>query len=65
MKGVPVIFYFDGENEDYHEPTDTADKIDYDLLKLRTELIFYTAWKLANRPERVAVDAKQGGEMKK
>ena len=57
-KGVPVIFYFDGENVDYHEPTDTADKIDYDLLKLRTELIFYTAWKLANRTERVALDAK-------
>jgi Zn-dependent M28 family amino/carboxypeptidase len=57
-KGVPVIFYFNGQHEDYHQPTDTADKIDYDLLKLRTELIFFTAWDLANREERVALDAK-------
>ena len=57
-KGVPVIFYFNGHHEDYHQPTDTADKIDYDLLKLRAELIFYTAWTLANRADRVALDAK-------
>lgn len=57
-KGVPVIFYFNGEHKDYHKPTDTADKIDYDLLKLRSELIFYTAWELANRKDRVELNAK-------
>ena len=24
---MPVIFYFNGEHEDYHKPTDTADKL--------------------------------------
>jgi hypothetical protein len=51
---IPVIFYFNGAHEDYHEPTDTIDKIDFDILKKRTHLIFHTAWKLANneyRPE--------------
>lgn len=57
-KGVPAIFYFDGEHEDYHKPSDTADKIDYELLKLRTEFVFYTAWDLANRTDRVALDSK-------
>ena len=57
-RGVPVIFYFNGVHEDYHEPTDTPEKINYELLELRTEYIFYTAWELANRKERVTVDPK-------
>ncbi len=56
QRGVPVIFYFNGEHEDYHKPSDTADKIDYELLKKRAEFIFYTAWELANRELRVKVD---------
>lgn len=58
QNGVPVIFYFNGEHVDYHKPTDTPEKINYELLKLRAEYIFYTAWELANRPDRVAVDPK-------
>lgn len=54
--GIPVIFYFDGIHEDYHKPTDTPDKIDYELLKKRTQLVFATAWELANREERIVVD---------
>jgi Zn-dependent M28 family amino/carboxypeptidase len=58
QEGVPVIFFFNGEHEDYHKATDTPEKINYELLKLRTDYIFYTAWELANRPERVAVNPK-------
>lgn len=50
LKGVPVIFFFNGEHEDYTKPTDTADKINYPLLAQRTKLIFATAWYLANSP---------------
>ena len=53
---VPVIFYFNGTHDDYHKPTDTADKINYDLLENRTRLVFYTAWELANRENRIVVD---------
>ena len=53
---VPVIFYFNGTHDDYHKPTDTPDKIEYDLLENRTRLVFYTAWELANRDERIIVD---------
>lgn len=53
---IPVIFYFNGTHADYHMPTDTVEKIRYDLLEQRTRLIFYTAWKLANRNERIVVD---------
>jgi len=53
---IPVIFYFNGNHSDYHRTTDTADKIDFELLALRTRLIFHTAWEIANRDERILVD---------
>jgi len=56
--GIPVIFYFNGVHEDYHKHTDTVDKIEFDMLKKRAELIFYTAWEIANRDGRLIVDKK-------
>ena len=53
---IPIIFYFNGTHEDYHRPTDTPDKINYDLLENRTKLVFYTAWEIANREQRIVVD---------
>lgn len=53
---IPIIFYFNGVHEDYHKPTDTADKINLKLLTKRTRLIFYTAWEIANREDRLLVD---------
>ena len=53
---IPVIFYFNGTHDDYHRPSDTPDKIEYDLLENRTKLVFHTAWELANREERIVVD---------
>lgn len=51
---IPVIFYFNGVHEDYHQPTDTIDKIDFSALKKRAGLIFFTAWELANADKRPA-----------
>ena len=53
---IPVIFYFNGTHADYHRPSDTPDKINYDFYETRTRLIFYTAWALANRENRVKLD---------
>jgi len=53
---IPVIFYFNGTHDDYHKPTDTPDKIEYDLLENRTRLVFHTAWEVANRENRIVVD---------
>lgn len=33
LKKVPVLFFFTGTHEDYHKPTDTADKINYEGLE--------------------------------
>jgi hypothetical protein len=55
-KGVPIIFYFDGIHHDYHRPTDTPDKINYDILAKRAKLVFYTAWEMANRNDMLKRD---------
>lgn len=53
---IPVIFYFNGTHNDYHKPTDTLEKIDYNLLKKRCDHVFLVAWELANRKERLKLD---------
>jgi hypothetical protein len=53
---IPIIFYFNGTHADYHKPTDTPDKINYDLLENRTRLVFHTAWEVANRETRIIAD---------
>lgn len=53
LQGIPVVFFFNGEHEDYHKSTDTADKINFPLLKKRTDLIFATAWYIANSSNRL------------
>jgi Zn-dependent M28 family amino/carboxypeptidase len=56
-KGVPIIFYYDGMlGADYHRPTDTPDKINYDLMAKRAQLVFYTAWEMANRKDMLKRD---------
>ena len=56
--GVPIIFYFNGTHADYHRPTDTPDKINYSLLEKRAQLVFYTAWEMANRNDMLKRDLK-------
>jgi hypothetical protein len=55
---IPIIFYFDGIHEDYHLPSDEVQKIEFDLLAKRAQCVFYTAWEIANRDQRIAVDKK-------
>jgi hypothetical protein len=47
-KGIPSIFFFGGFHKDYHQATDTPDKINYLLLKHRTQLVLTILWQLAN-----------------
>jgi hypothetical protein len=56
--GIPIIFYFDGIHEDYHMPSDEVSKIDFPLLAKRTQNVFFIAWEIANRENRLVVDKK-------
>ena len=55
-KGIPIIFYMDGSHEDYHRPSDSVEKIDYQNMEKVTRTIYATAWELANRATRPRVD---------
>lgn len=46
--GIPAIFYFNGLHKDYHQASDTAEKIDFKAIKRVSQLVFLTAWELAN-----------------
>lgn len=55
-KGIPIVFFFDGEHEDYHRPGDSIDKIDFQKMEKVTRTIYMTVWELANLPSRPKVD---------
>jgi hypothetical protein len=58
-RGIPVIFYFTGLHKDYHQITDTPDKLMYTKTSTITKLVFMTVWQLANQEHRIQVDVKQ------
>lgn len=62
-KGIPIIFYFDGEHEDYHKPTDTPDKIDYQKMEKVARTIHVTLLELANGKTRPKVDSPLSQEV--
>jgi hypothetical protein len=53
---IPVIFYFTGVHDDYHQPTDTVEKIMFQKTEKIARLVFHTAWEIANRDKRLVVD---------
>ena len=53
--GIPFVFYFSGTHEDYHQPGDEPQKIDYEQYAKRARLAFAAGWELANRDARPAV----------
>jgi hypothetical protein len=55
-KGIPIIFYMDGDHADYHQPSDSIEKIDFANMEKIARTIFATAWELGNRPTRPKVD---------
>ncbi|HEY0458165.1 MAG TPA: M20/M25/M40 family metallo-hydrolase [Pyrinomonadaceae bacterium] len=55
-RGVPIIFYMDGDHADYHQPSDSIEKIDFNNMEKIARTIFATGWELANRAARPRVD---------
>jgi hypothetical protein len=57
--GIPVAFFFNGVHADYHKETDEVSKIAFNLMERRSRLVFYTAWELVNREQRITADKKK------
>ena len=55
-KGIPIIFYMDGSHADYHQVSDSIEKINFEQMEKVTRTIMATGWELANRATRPKVD---------
>ncbi|MBU2494322.1 MAG: M28 family peptidase [Bacteroidetes bacterium] len=55
-KGIPVVFFFDEMNEDYHKPTDTIEKINFNKIYKVTELSKAIVNKIANLNHKLKTD---------
>jgi hypothetical protein len=53
---IPSIFYFSGIHEDYHQPGDDIEKINFAKVEKVGRLVFATAWLLANETQRPLLD---------
>jgi hypothetical protein len=51
-KGVPILFFFSGTHPDYHQVSDSPDKIDAEKESRVAQLIFYLGLEVANGAER-------------
>lgn len=49
-RGVPIIWYHTDGHPDYHQPSDHADRINYDKTVDITRAAFLNLWNLANQP---------------
>jgi hypothetical protein len=47
-RGIPIVFFTDGLHADYHANTDEVSKIEFDKMARIGDLIYATAWRLAN-----------------
>jgi hypothetical protein len=63
VNGIPIVFWFDGVHEDYHQPSDHADKIDYQKMERVTRTIFLTMWELSDLATRPQVDKQLPPEL--
>lgn len=63
VNGIPIVFWFDGVHEDYHQPGDEAQKIDYNKMQNVARTIFLTMWELSDLKERPKVDKQLPPEL--
>ena len=52
-RGIPVVNFFTGSHDDYHRPTDTADKVNYDGLERIAKFAHSLLLDVANAPQRL------------
>jgi hypothetical protein len=55
--GIPIAFFTTGLHVDYHRPTDTPEKIDYQEMQQISQTVAAISWELGNRPERPKLKA--------
>jgi hypothetical protein len=53
LKNIPAVHLFTGSHADYHKPSDTAEKLNYDGLRRIADLVETLARRIGDAPERM------------
>ena len=54
--GIPAVWYFCGTTEDYHQETDTIDRVDFTKMEKVTRFVYLTAMVIGNKPEMLKLN---------
>ena len=63
VNGIPIAFWFDGVHEDYHQPGDEPQKIDYNKMAQVARTILLTLWELTDLKNRPKIDKQLPPEL--
>jgi hypothetical protein len=63
LNGIPITFWFDGVHEDYHQPGDEPQKIDYDKMEKVARTIMLTLLELTDLKDRPKIDKQLPPEL--
>jgi len=55
--GIPAVWLFCGTTPDYHQITDTIDRVDFAKMEKVTRLTYLVALEIGNKPELLKLDA--------
>ncbi len=55
-KDIPVVYYTSGDHKDYHRPSDTFEKINFEKIQKVSRLVYFLAWELSNNTEPLNLD---------
>jgi hypothetical protein len=58
--GIPGVWFFCGTTEDYHQETDTEDRVDYVKMERVTRFVYLTALEIGNKHEILKLDLHPG-----
>lgn len=56
---IPAVFFFNGTHDDYHRPSDTIEKINFEKMAKIGRHIFQLIWEIGNRKDPIEVNVKQ------
>lgn len=55
--GIPAVWFFCGTTEDYHQVTDTIDRVDFGKMERVTRLVYLVGYEIGNMDEMLTLDA--------
>lgn len=62
LHDIPVLHFFTGQHEDYHKPTDDADKLNYQGMEMISNYIYFIIQELDNKPKLTFKKTKNESE---